>query len=114
MCNNLDPRGHANTVEDAEAKGEPKASLSMVLDALALSNVKPMSTSGCRFCAILVNTLDAFFEKWRGARCRANIDMQEKGTIKVSLDGSQWANRVVEIYAGSCRYRALANYPHVF
>ncbi|KAJ8113240.1 hypothetical protein OPT61_g4595 [Boeremia exigua] len=100
MCNNLDPRQHANTVEDAEARGETRASLSLVLDALALSNINT-SSRGCRFCAVLVQTLDAFFEKWRGARCRVNIDIQEKETIKVSLDGPRWGKRIVEIYAGS-------------
>src|SRR5690242_14755033 len=40
-CNNLDPRGHASSVQDTEALKEPRATLDLVIDALALSNVKP-------------------------------------------------------------------------
>src|SRR5690242_13120445 len=104
VCNNLDPRGHANSIEDAEARTETRASLNLVLDALTLSNIKYKSGGGCRFCIVLVQALDAFFEKWRGARCRVNVDIKEKGTIKVSLDGSQWENRMIEIYTGSGRH----------
>lgn len=106
VCNNLDPRGHANSVEDAEARAETRASLSLVLDALTLSNVKP---GGCRFCHVLAQALDAFFEKWRGARRRVNVDIKEKGTIKASLEGSQWGNQVIEIYAGSGRQCMFTN-----
>lgn len=54
---------------------------------------------------MLVQALDAFFDAWRGARCRVNVNIIEKGTIKVSLDGPQWRNQVIEIYAGSGRQR---------
>lgn len=111
-CNNLDPRGHANSVEDAEVQGEIRASLSLVLDALILSNVKSTTGGGCRFCVILTKALDAYFEKWRGARCRVNVDIQEKGTIKLSLDGSLWIDRSLEIYAGSGRHCVSTNPLH--
>ncbi|KAF1849663.1 HET-domain-containing protein [Cucurbitaria berberidis CBS 394.84] len=100
-CNGLDPRGHASTVCLDETAKEPKASLSLVLDALNLSKTKDTARGGCRFCNVLILVLDAFFEKWRGARVRINVDLKEKGTIKVSLDGERWKNEVVEIYAGS-------------
>lgn len=102
-CNNLDPRGHANSVLDTEALNEPRATLDLILDALALSNAKPATNGGCRFCTVLVQALDAFFEAWRGARCRVNVNIREKGTIRVSLDGVQWTNQMIEIYAGSGR-----------
>lgn len=104
-CNNLDPRGHASSVQDTEALKEPRATLDLVIDALALSNVKPATNGRCRFCTVLVQALDAFFDAWRGARCRVNVNIREKGTIKVSLDGAQWTNRMIEIYAGSGRQR---------
>ena len=104
-CNNLDPRGHVNsTTQDAESLKEPRASLILVLDALALANIKFTTRGGCRFCAIIVQALDAFFEKWRGTRYRVNVDIKEKDTIKVGLDGAQWAQRAIEIYAGSGRH----------
>jgi hypothetical protein len=102
-CNNLDPRGHTSSIHDAEALKEPRASLNLVVDALILSNTKAAANGGCRFCNVLVQVLDAFFGKWRGSRCRANVKLEEKGTIKVSLDGAKWENQMVEIYAGSGR-----------
>lgn len=104
MCNNLDPRGHTNSIQDTEALEEPRATLDLVIDALALSNVKPATNGGCRFCTVLIQALDAFFDKWRGARCRVKLNIKEKGTIKVSLDGSRWVNQMIEIYAGSGRH----------
>ena len=109
LCNNLDPRGHANSIQDAESLKEPRTSLNLVLDALALSSIKPTARGGCRFCIVLVQALDTFFGKWRGSRCRVNLYIKEKGTIKVSLDGAQWAKQMVEIYAGSGRHRAFTN-----
>lgn len=109
QCNNLDPRGHVNSSQDAENLKEPRASLSMVLDALDLANSRSTTSGGCRFCAILVQALDAFFDNWRGTQCRVNVDIQEKGTIKVGLDGAQWARRMIEIYAGSGRRYAFIN-----
>lgn len=111
-CNNLDPRGHTNSILDAEAQKEPRASLNLVLDALALSDIKPPSNGGCRFCVVLVQALDAFFDKWRGSQYRINVDIKEKGTIKVSLDGG---HRMVEIYAGTGGYciHHLLRHQHV-
>ena len=86
-----------------EAVKEPRASLSLVLDALILSKTKDVARGGCRFCNVLILVLDALFEKWRGARIRINVDLKEKGTIKVSLDGERWKDETVEIYAGSGR-----------
>ena len=99
-CNNLDPRDHASSVYDNESVKEPRASLSLVLDALSLSKTKE---NGCRFCNVLIVVLDAFFEKWRGARIRVNVDIKEKSTIKISLDGERWKDEIAEIYAGSGR-----------
>ena len=114
-CNNLDPRGHANSIEDAEALKEPRTSLNLVLDALALSNVRVATSGGCRYCIVLVQALDAFFSEWRGNRTRVNVSIKEKGAIKVSLDGAQWANQMVEIYAGSGRHYAFPSqsYPYI-
>ncbi|KAF1833342.1 HET-domain-containing protein [Decorospora gaudefroyi] len=98
MCNNLDPRGHASSSYQSEAAKEPLASLSLVLDALSLSKTKQGT---CRFCHVLTLVLDAFFEGWRGARVRVNVDLKEKATIKVSLDEERWKQETVEIYAGS-------------
>jgi hypothetical protein len=100
MCNNLDPRGHLSSVYQTEATKEPRASLSLVLDALTLSKTKQ---DGCRFCNVLILALDAFFEEWRGARVRINVDVKEKAPIRISLDDARWKNETVEIYAGSGR-----------
>jgi hypothetical protein len=102
-CNNLDPRGHVNSSQDADSLKEPRARLTLVLDALVLANISSTTRGACRFCAVLVQALDAFVEKWRGTRCRVNVDIKEKETIKVSLDGAQCAKRAIEIYAGSGR-----------
>jgi hypothetical protein len=76
-----------------------------VLDALSLSRARP---GKCRFCDVLVTVLDAFFEKWRGARVRVNVELKEKTPVKVGLDGEQWKNETVEIYAGSGRSSCAA------
>jgi hypothetical protein len=104
-CNNLDPRGHVSSAQDTESLREPRSTLNLVIDTLALSNVEPATNGGCRFCTVLVQALDAFFDAWRGARCRVNVNIREKGTIKVSLDGERWTKQMIEIYAGSGRQR---------
>jgi hypothetical protein len=103
VCNNLDPRDHISSVYESEAAKGPTASLDLVLDALVLSRTKTTDCGGCRFCNVLVQTLDAFFEKWRGVRCRVNVRVKEKGTIKIGIDGERWKGEMVEIYAGSSR-----------
>ncbi|KAH7357594.1 heterokaryon incompatibility protein-domain-containing protein [Pyrenochaeta sp. MPI-SDFR-AT-0127] len=100
-CNSLDPRGHANSIYLDDAAKEPKASLSLVLDALSLANTKDVARGGCRFCNVLIVAIDTFLENWRGARVRVNVELKEKTPIKVSLDGEKWKNEVLEIYAGS-------------
>ena len=100
MCNHLDPRGHTSSVYASEDAKEPRASLSLVVDALSLAKVKE---SGCRFCLVLALVLDAFFPKWRGARVRVNVDIKEKGTIKVTLSGERWKDEIAEIYAAPGR-----------
>jgi hypothetical protein len=63
---------------------------------------------------VLVQALDAFFSEWRESRCKINVNIKGKGTIKVSLDGAQWANKMAEIYAGSGRHYKFTSptYPH--
>jgi hypothetical protein len=78
--------------------------LSLVLDALSLARTKDTKEGGCRFCGVLVQALDAFFEDWRGVRQRVSVDVQEKGSIKVGIDGERWKCELVEIYAGSGTY----------
>jgi hypothetical protein len=77
--------------------------LTLIIDALTLSQIKDVSRRGCRFCNVLVQALDAFFEKWRGARAKINVDIVEKSTVKVSMDGERWKGEIIEIYAGSGR-----------
>lgn len=104
MCNHFDPRDHTNSVYENEDAKEPRASLSLVVDALSLAKV---TESGCRFCLVLALALDAFFGGWRGARVRVNVDIKEKGTIKVTLGGERWKDEIAEIYAGPGRLFSL-------
>ena len=78
--------------------------MDLVLDALLLTRTRAADCGGCRFCNVLVHTLDAFFAKWRGVRSRVNVSLKEKASIKVSMDGERWKGEVVEIYAGSGRF----------
>lgn len=103
-CNNLDARGHAGSVYPDETAKESKAGLTLVIDGLSLSRTKDVSHRGCRFCNVLIQALDVFFDGWRGARGRVQIDIREKGTIKVSIDDERWRGEAIEIYAGSGRY----------
>ena len=109
ICNSLDPRGHASSIYLDEAGKESRASLSLVVDGLTLSQTKDVSNRGCRFCNVLVQALDAFFEKWRDSRVRVNVDIKEKSTIKLSIDGERWKGEMIEIYAGSGRFRSLSS-----
>jgi hypothetical protein len=102
-CNSLDPRGHASSIYPDDVAKDTRAQLSLVIDALTLSKTKTVAQRGCRFCNVLVQSLDAFFETWRGARLRINVDIREKATIKVSVDSEPWRGETVEIYAGSGR-----------
>jgi hypothetical protein len=102
-CNNLDPRGHAGSIYSDEAEKDTRARLSLVVDALTLSKTKDVAHRGCRFCNVLIQALDAFSEEWRGARAKINVELKEKSTIKLSIDGEQWKGEIIEIYAGSCR-----------
>lgn len=116
LCYNLDPRGHTSTVYHTESKKGATASLTLVLDALALQRTKAPSDGGCRFCAVLIRALDAFFEGWRRCRSRVTLDIKEKGSIKVGVDGEEWKGELVEIHAGSGRilflYKPIAGWPH--
>ncbi|KAH8695708.1 heterokaryon incompatibility protein-domain-containing protein [Phaeosphaeriaceae sp. PMI808] len=99
MCNNLDPRGHANSVYRDEMAIDAKAHLNLVIDAAALSKTKDVSNRGCKFCNVLILALDAFFGKWRDAK--VFVELLEKGIIKVSIDSERWKGELIEIYAGS-------------
>ncbi|KAF1960007.1 HET-domain-containing protein [Byssothecium circinans] len=101
ICHNLDPRGHASSAYSAESEKDALASLSLVLDAFELAKTKDPKEGGCRFCNVLCQALDAFSNGWRGARQRVNVDLKEKGTIKVQVDEDRWRGESIEIYAGS-------------
>jgi hypothetical protein len=111
FCNSLDPRGHANSTYPDEAGKGSKASLNLIVDALTLSKTKDVNSRGCRFCNVLVQSLDAFFDKWRGSRAKVNVELKEKGTIKVSMDGERWKGEIIEIYAGSGRLSLICCAP---
>lgn len=102
ICNNLDPRDHPSSVYPDDGTKGSKAILNLVIDALSLARTKDVSNRGCRFCNVLVQISDAFFENWRGSRSKLNVEIKQQGTIKVSLDGDRWKGELVEIYAGSC------------
>lgn len=106
-CHNLDPRGNPSSVYSSEStKGAP-ASLSLVLDILSLAKTNDAKEGGCRFCNVLVQALDAFFDGWRTCRQRVNVDMREKGSITVCIDSLRWSHELVEIYAASGRVLIL-------
>jgi hypothetical protein len=107
LCNNLDPRGHASSVYQTEVAKSISTSLTLVLDALSLSRIKSPAEGGCRFCYVLIQALDAFFDDWRGSRQRINVDLKEKGSIKVGIDGVNWKGQLVEIFAGAGRISCL-------
>jgi hypothetical protein len=103
ICNNLDPRDHASSIYSDEVAKDIKANLSLMIDALALTKTKDVTRRGCRFCNVLIQSLDAFFEDWRGTGVRIGVDIRERATIKVSIDNDRRRGEIIEIYAGSCR-----------
>jgi hypothetical protein len=103
ICHNLDPRGHSSSVYSTESDKAALASLSLVLDALSLAKTKDPKEGGCRFCDVLCQALDAYFEGWRGARERINIDLKEKGSIELEVDENRWNGERIEIYGGAGR-----------
>jgi hypothetical protein len=74
-----------------------------MIDALTLTLTKDVTRRGCRFCNVLIQSLDAFFEDWRGTGVRIGIDLRERAPIKVSIDNDHLRGETIEIYAGSCR-----------
>lgn len=104
-CNNLDPRGHTSSVYPDDTNKTARASLRLMIDALSLSQTKDVTNRGCRFCNVLVQALDAFFEDaWRSSRSRLIVDLKEKSAIKVSIDNVRWKGEIIEIYAGSSKF----------
>ncbi|KAF2635917.1 HET-domain-containing protein [Massarina eburnea CBS 473.64] len=101
ICHNLNPRGHPSSVYSVESEEAALASLSLVLDSSSLAKTKDTQEGGCRFCAVLCQALDAFSQGWRDTLQRVNVDLKEKGTIKVGLDANRWKGERIEIYAGS-------------
>jgi hypothetical protein len=99
FCNNLDPRGHPNTLYPDSTDG--KTSLTLVLAAFDLSRTKAPENGGCRFCNVLIQALDAFCISWRGSRQRITIDLKEKGPLKLTVDNEVWKGRAIELYAAS-------------
>ncbi|KAF2018255.1 HET-domain-containing protein [Aaosphaeria arxii CBS 175.79] len=101
-CHNLDPREHANTLYPKDNSANKNyAVLNLVIDALGLSKAAtpPYTGSGCRFCKVLAQALDAFSKVWRDFRGRILVEIKEKGTIKVVLDKEEWKHESIEIYA---------------
>ncbi|KAF2183407.1 HET-domain-containing protein [Zopfia rhizophila CBS 207.26] len=96
ICHNLDPRGHSSSVYQMESSKKASTSLTLVLDGLSLQK-----NHSCRFCGVLTQALDAFFEGWRGKRGRFTVDLTEKRSIKVRIDDGASKSEIVEIYAGS-------------
>jgi hypothetical protein len=103
MCNNLDPRGHASSVYQNDSLKDATTNLTLTLDALSLSRTKPPTLRGCRFCNVLTQALDAFFDDWRGSRQRINVEIREKGSVKVGIDGTKWKGQLIEIFSGAGR-----------
>jgi hypothetical protein len=103
MCNNLDPRGHASSVYQSDSLKGGTTSLTLVLDALSLSRTKLPAERGCRFCYVLIQALDAFFDDWRGSRQQITINIREKGSIKVGINGARWEGELIEIFSGAGR-----------
>ncbi|ORY00101.1 heterokaryon incompatibility protein-domain-containing protein [Clohesyomyces aquaticus] len=101
LCHNLNPRGHPNSNHPTESSKDDAASLTLVLDALSLQRTRAPTDGGCRFCGVLIHALDHFFEGWRECRERITVDIREKRSIKVELDGEKWKSELIEIYAGS-------------
>jgi hypothetical protein len=101
LCHSLDPRGHVNSVYKTESNKEAVSALTLVIDSITLSKTKSLLDGGCRFCDVLVQACDTFLHGWRDTAQRLVVDIQEKGTVKVSIDGEKWKGEVVEIYAGS-------------
>ena len=112
-CNNLSPRDHHSSVYDTESATKVQARLSLVLDAFALSRSAVPKDGGCRFCYVLCQALDAFFEDWRGTRQRINVDIKEKGTITVGLDQEKWKGELVKIYATKCKFAYSGIHPYM-
>ncbi|KAF2117925.1 heterokaryon incompatibility protein-domain-containing protein [Lophiotrema nucula] len=98
-CNNLDPRGHTSSVYQTESKQGAISALTLVVDALALERTKTPQERGCRYCTVLVQALDEFYEGWRGCRARITVEIREKGSIRVGIEGEKWAGELIEIYA---------------
>jgi len=98
ICNNLDPRNHASSIHLTEHTEKALAMLSLVLDAFSLSMTRESKEGGCRFCNVLCQALDAFFDGWRGSRQRVNVDIKEKGDIEIGLDQEKWRGEVISIY----------------
>jgi len=75
----------------------------LVLDALSLSRTKLPAERGCRFCYVLIQALDAFFDDWRGSRQQITTNIREKGSIKVGINGARWEGELIEIFSGAGR-----------
>lgn len=109
-CHNLDPRGQLGSTYNTESSDKAHARLSLVLDALALSRTPKSSRGSCRFCNALCQALDVFADGWRDTRQRINVDIEEKGTIRVGLDQKRWQGELIEMYNAKRRWSSFQQY----
>ncbi|PSN64103.1 HET-domain-containing protein [Corynespora cassiicola Philippines] len=101
LCHNFDPLGLPTTIYKTGTAKESIASANIICDGLDLSRTKDPAEGGCRFCLVLIQALDAFFEGWRGARQKILLEFSQKGPVKASIDGDSRKGQSIEIYAGA-------------
>lgn len=102
-CNDLDPRGHSQSVYNdklSSKKGSTSYAkqdvyLSLIIDALKLSR---LDVKGCRFCKLLANALDAFSLDWRKNLPSIAADVAWSKPVRLTVGNSKTGYIVLEIY----------------
>ena len=97
VCNNLDPRGHRNTNTDTESGS---VTLCCAINPRDLARVPQ---NGCRFCRLLIKTLNKLVNDWWSMRTPIILDLADKKAIKVTYTRNK-ETKWLEIYSPKGRW----------
>lgn len=94
MCNNLSAKGRTNSFYEEDDR-VPKAS---VIIEVETSKLRRSSASGCRYCALLSQSLDFFWEEWTKTHTHVTITLKDDAPVKLSFVGGSLNRDCLELY----------------
>lgn len=94
VCNNLSAKGRTNSFYEEEEKCT-KASATIEVES---NKLRRSSESGCRYCTLLSQSLDAFWKEWRSKSGLVTIELRDDAPIKLSISSESPKSDCLELY----------------